>query len=113
MPYLTVFTNAEIKNGQELAEKASGLIADVLRKPINYVAANIIQNQYMAFGGNSQTRGALIELQSIGLGDKDKLVAELTNFFARELNITDNNYINLVLEDCSAAHIASNGRTFG
>lgn len=113
MPYLTVYTNVEISNGSALAEKAAELTAKVLHKPVNYVVANIIHNPMMAHGGNSQNKGALIELQSIGLGDKDKVVAELTSFFARELNITDLQYINIVLKDCPAAYIASNGRTFG
>ncbi len=113
MPYLTVYTNVEINKGQELAEKASALTAELLHKPVNYVVVNIIHNTVMAFGGSYENKGALMELQSIGLGDKDKMVAELTSFFARELSITDSRYINIVLKDCSAAYVASNGRTFG
>lgn len=113
MPYLTVCTNTEIKNGRELSENASALIANVLHKPVNYVAVNIIHNANMAFGGSYENKGVLLELQSIGLGDKNKVVAELTSFFARELNIMDTQYINIVLTDCSAAFIASGGQTFG
>lgn len=113
MPYLTVYTNVEIKDGARLAEKSSQVVAETLHKPINYVVANILYNPSMAHSGSCQNKGALIELKSIGLGDKDKVVAELTDFFSRELNITDKHNINLVLEDCNAAHIASNGRTFG
>ncbi len=113
MPYLTVYTNAELKNGAELAEKASELTAQVLHKPIGYVVTNIIHNPAMAHGGSSQNKGALIELKSIGLGDKDKVVAELTTFFAKELNISNLQYINISLIDCPAAYTAASGRTFG
>lgn len=113
MPYLTVYTNAEINKEHELAEKASALTAELLHKPVNYVVVNVIHNKAMASGGSCQNKGALIELQSIGLGDKDRIVTELTSFFARELNIANGRYINIVLEDCSAAYVASNGRTFG
>lgn len=113
MPYLTVYTNAEIKNGEELAEKASTLVAELLHKPINYVVANIVHNSMMAHGGSSQNKGALIELKSIGLNNKDKLVSTLTLFFAEELAITNPQYINISLIDCPAAYTASAGRTFG
>lgn len=34
MPYLTVYTNVEFKNGAALAEEASELTARVLGKPV-------------------------------------------------------------------------------
>lgn len=113
MPYLTVYTNAEVNDLPKIAEEASKLVADILHKPINYVVSNIIYNQAMAHGGSSKNKGALIELKSIGLGDKDKLVLELTNFFADSLGISDTQYINISLIDCPAAYTASAGRTFG
>lgn len=113
MPYLTVYTNAEIQNGATLAEKASAVVAETSHKPISYVVANIIHNPLMAHGGSSQNKGALIELKSIGLGDKDKLVSNLTSFFAKELGITNQQYINISLIDCPASYTASAGRTFG
>lgn len=113
MPYLTVYTNAEIKDGAELAENASKVVAETLHKPISYVVVNIIHNPQMAHGGSSKNKGALIELKSIGLGDKDKLVSNLTTFFAKELNINNLQYINISLIDCPAAYVACNGQTFG
>lgn len=113
MPYLTVYTNAEINNPAELAEKASALTAEVLHKPVSYVVANIIRNPAMAHGGSAENTGALIELKSIGLGDKDKVVSELTAFFAKELNIKQTQYINISLIDCPAAYTASSGKMFG
>lgn len=113
MPYLTVYTNVEPKNGEELAEKASQFIANVLCKPVHYVVVNIVYNTAMAFGGNRRNQGALVDLQSIGLGDKNKVVAELTAFLAKELSIAETHYINIRLTDCPAEYTASAGRTFG
>ena len=67
MPYLTVYTNVEFKNGAALAEEASELTARVLGKPVGYVVANFIYNPNMAFGGSAAAKGALAELKSIGL----------------------------------------------
>ncbi len=113
MPYLTVYTNKEPANAAALAEKASQLVAETLHKPVHYVVANIIYNPAMAFGGSVQNHGALIELKSIGLGNKDNVVSELTAFFAEELNIANTHYINMTLTDCPAAYTASAGRAFG
>lgn len=112
MPYLTVYTNRKPANTAALAENVSRLVAQTLRKPVQYVVANIIYNENMAFGGSAQNYGALIELKSIGLEDKDKVVAELTSFFAQELNIADTRYINITLTDSPATYTASAGSTF-
>ena len=113
MPYLTVYTNAELQNGKELAEKASALTANILRKPESYVVTNIIYNPNMAFGGNHQNRGALVELKSIGLADKDKYVAQMTDLLATELKISNRQYVAIALIDAPAAYTACGGRTFG
>ena len=113
MPYLTVYTNVEIQNGAEVAEKASALTANILRKPESYVVTNIIYNPNMAFGGNHQNKGALVELKSIGLGDKDKYVAEITDLLATELKVSNKQYIAIALTDAPAAYTACAGRTFG
>lgn len=113
MPYLTVYTNVELKDGVQLAKDASALTAQILHKPESYVVTNIIYNSAMCFGGNAQNKGALVELKSIGLGDKDKYVAELTKLLATRLNISDTHYIAIALTDAPAAYTACGGRTFG
>ncbi len=112
MPFLTIYTNTELKDGKKLAEKASALTADVLGKPISYVVANVIYNPNMAFGGRSANKGALVELVSIGLGNKDKLVEGLTSLLEAELNIEEVNNINISLNNAPASQVASGGRTF-
>ncbi len=113
MPFLTIYTNVEIKKGEELAEKAAAITADVLKKPISYVVTNIIYNKNMSFGGKSANKGALVELLSIGLGDKDKLVEVMTDFLEKELEIDNTNNINISLNNAPATQVASGGRTFG
>ena len=113
MPYLTVYTNVDATDKNSLAEKASSLTASLLRKPESYVITNIIYNPHMAFGGSCQNKGALVELKSIGLGDKDKFVAELTSLLADQLQINKTQYIAITLTDAPASYTACGGRTFG
>lgn len=113
MPYLTVYTNENPKSGTLLAEKAAELTAKILHKPISYVVTNIVYNPSMAFGGSAENKGALVELKSIGLGDKDKFVSEITSLLATELNITNTSNIAIALTDSLAAYTACAGRTFG
>lgn len=113
MPYLTVYTNKEIKNGAEIAEKAAMLTAQILHKPVTYVVANVIYNPQMSFGGKSDNMGALVELKSIGLGDKDKFVADMTEFLAENIGIENKEFIAMALIDAPAAYTACAGRTFG
>ena len=113
MPYLTVYTNVELKDGAKVAEEASTLTAQILHKPESYVVTNIMYNPNMAFGGSHSNKGALVELKSIGLGDKDKYVAELTKLLAAHLGINNTQYVAIALIDAPAAYTACAGRTFG
>jgi len=113
MPYLTVYTNVELKDGHKIAEDASHLTAEILRKPESYVVTNIIYNPNMAFGGSHNNKGALVELKSIGLGNKDKYVAEITDLLADRLGISNTQYIAIALIDAPAAYTACAGSTFG
>jgi len=113
MPYLTVYTNVELKNGKELAEATSSLTAEILGKPEGYVVTNMVYNPNMCFGGSANNKGALVELKSIGLGNKDKYVASLTELLAKELNIANTKYIAIALIDAPAIYTACGGHTFG
>jgi len=113
MPYLTVYTNVELKDGTKIAEEASSLTARILHKPESYVVTNFIYNPNMAFGGSHSNKGALVELKSIGLGDKDKYVSELTELLAERLSISNTQYIAIALIDAPATYTACAGSTFG
>lgn len=112
MPYLTVYTNVELQDGTALAEEMSALTAQILHKPESYVVTNIVHNANMAFGGSHKNKGALVELKSIGLGDKDKYVADLTALLAQRLGIANTQYIAMALIDAPAAYTACGGQTF-
>lgn len=112
MPYLTIYTNSKFDNGEQIAQEASALTAKVLSKPESYVVTNIIYNANMSFGGSHQNKGALVELKSIGLGAKDKFVAEMTAFLTTHLNINNEHYIAMTLVDAPAAYTACGGSTF-
>ncbi|MBR2273552.1 MAG: hypothetical protein IJ864_01795 [Alphaproteobacteria bacterium] len=112
MPYLTIYTNVKLDSAAEIAEQASALTADILNKPQDYVITNIIFNPAMAFGGSSNNKGALIELKSIGLGNKNKFIAEMTDLVAQKLNISNKQYIAIGLIDMPAAYTACAGRAF-
>lgn len=113
MPYLTVYTNVENEDMTTLAELAAELTASILHKPVAYVVTNFIYNKTMAFGGKAQNKGALVELKSIGLGDKDKFVAEITAFLSEKLQISNTQNIAIALTDAPAPYTACAGRTFG
>ena len=113
MPYLTVYTNTESENLVQMAEDASHLTAKILHKPEGYVVTNVVHNAAMCFGGSAQNKGALVELKSIGLGDKDVFVAEITKFLEERLGISNSQYIAVSLVDMPMAHAACGGRTFG
>ena len=113
MPYLTIHTNVNFSDGQSIAEESSELTSRILHKPLSYIASDVLYNPNMAFGGKCSNKGALVELKSIGLGDKDLFVSELTKYLAQKLFIEDINNINIALIDSPATQTASGGKTFG
>lgn len=113
MPYLTVYTNVDFNNSKELVEDSAKLVSIVLGKPINYVVTNFIYNPNMSFAGSCEVKGALVDVLSIGFGNKDKFVADLTDFLSQRLGILDTSNINISLNDAPASKVASRGVTFG
>lgn len=111
MPFLKIRTNG-FSNDHRLVEKAAGLVADALGKPVSYVAAEISYNENMAFGGSKQTKGAWIELASIGIRDKQTVVSALTDF-AVECFGVERDFVCIWLTDLPAANVAHGGRLFG
>ena len=76
MPFLIVHTNAKLKdnNPEQFVEDAANLVAQELHKPISYVVASYDYNAAMSFGGSAQKHGALVEMKSIGFGDKQDCI---------------------------------------
>ena len=116
MPFLHVYTNAELKdkNAAEFCERAAELLSDALGKPISYIVVNLQQNSAMSFGGSAETKGALAYLQSIGFGSRKSEVARLlTEFLSDRLAEVALPNINIVTADLSAGDVAAGGRFFG
>lgn len=115
MPFLTIYTNAELKdqNSSEFLGRASALVAEELHKPKSYVIVNLIRNPDMAFNGSSQYKGALVEMKSIGFGDKKHLAKLLTEFLFDRLQDIELSKINVELVDMPAATVAIGGSLLG
>ena len=115
MPFLRVLTNAELRTSADsLAEKAAGLIADELNKPISYVVVTIKQNRTMSFGGKVSNTGVLAYMDSIGFGNhKATLAQKLTDFFMTETSGIDLNNIDIVFNDLPAEDVSIGGSLLG
>lgn len=110
MPFLTIYSNATVKD-ENLCADAAQLVAKELGKPIQYVVVNLLFNPAMAFNGSEDTKGALIEMKSIGFRDKGALAKSLTDFVAQRLQL-DSAYINIQFVDMPAGDVAISGCVF-
>ncbi|MBE6452582.1 MAG: hypothetical protein E7012_03740 [Alphaproteobacteria bacterium] len=111
MPFLTVYSNTEIKD-EKIVQDAAELVAKQLGKPIRYVVVNVINNENMAFEGSVKNKGALVEMQSIGFGDKDVLVKSLTDLLVERLQV-ERGLVNIHLTDMPASTVAIGGNLLG
>ena len=111
MPFLTVYYNSNVKN-EKFAEEAAELVAKQLCKPIRYVVVNVINNPDMAFEGSVNNKGALVEMQSIGFGDKTSLVRALTDLIVEKLQV-ERGLVNIHLLDMPASTVAIGGNLLG
>ena len=112
MPFLTVYTNATKINQKNFVEEISDLVAGELHKPVSYVVVNLQVSQAMAFGGETANRGALLEMKSIGFGDKNALAEALTKYVT-DVTDVERRFVNIQFVDMKAADVALGGRTFG
>ena len=60
MPFLTIHTNAKIRNTAEFMEEAVDVVAKVLGKPKSYIVLTLDTQSGMLIGGNPDNKGALI-----------------------------------------------------
>lgn len=111
MPFLTIKTNG-FSNDVKLVEKAANTVAEVLGKPVSYVAAEVKYNADMAFVGSKQRKGAWIELASIGFRNRQAAVDVLTDFAVDNLGV-ERELVCIRLTDLSAADVAHGGHLFG
>ena len=115
MPFLKVYSNAELKdkNAEQFTERAAELVALKLEKPIGYVVVSLARETAMSFGGSSETKGVLAYVDSIGFNDKQGLIKLLTEFFYERFENVELNNINIVATSLSASEVAIAGRFLG
>lgn len=111
MPFLTIYYNSDIKD-DSFVKEAAELVAKQLSKPIRYVVVNVINNPDMAFDGSVINKGALVEMQSIGFGDKTSLVRALTDLIVEKLQV-ERGLVNIHLVDMPANTVAIGGNLLG
>lgn len=115
MPFLTVHTNAKLKNNDinDFLAAATDLIAEELNKPKNYIIVTFDMNKNMAFAGSSSNIGALVEMKSVGFANKSGLAKILTEFLFDRLEGVSLPNLNIEFVDMSASNVAIGGKTLG
>jgi len=111
LPFLKIITNG-FSNDPTIIEKAAQTVSSALSKPINYVAAAIEYNENMAFHGSKQRKGAWIEIASIGLTDRQKVVSALTDFAVQNLGV-ERELVCIWLTNLALSDVAHGGNLFG
>lgn len=112
MPYLTIDTNAKIKVGADMLEEAVSLVAETLGKPKSYVIVKINANKDLIAGETVDNVGALIEMKSIGFGDKKAVLAQKLTDFAVQHFGAEGRYVGIHFVDMPANNVAQNGMLF-
>ena len=113
MPFLTIHTNAKIKNKAEFIEDAVDLVAKVLGKPKTYICVLLDENQDMSIGGNPENKGALIEMKSIGFSGKEAELVKALTLLMVDLSDAEAPYVNIELINMPASMVAKGGNWFG
>ncbi len=115
MPFLRVYTNAELTvNHEKFVEQAAEMVAAELGKPIGYVVVALGRPQKMSFGGKCGNAGVLAYMDSIGFGGhKESLAQKLNDFFEHSFAGVEARNINIVLTDMPAADVAIGGSLLG
>jgi len=112
MPYLTIDTNAKVKVSAEMLEDAVSLVAETLGKPKSYVIVQINTGKDLIAGEAVENVGALIEMKSVGFGNKKaELAQKLTDFAVQRLGV-EGRYVGIHFLDMPANDVAQNGMLF-
>ena len=111
MPFVTLRTNG-FSNDVNVSEKLANAVADVLGKPVSYVCAEVKYSENLAFGGSKQTKGAWIDVASIGFRNKSSVVEVLTDFAVENFDV-EREFVCIALTDLSASDVAHGGHLFG
>ena len=113
MPFIQVNTSSKsvVENDDLLQKDISKMVADLTRKPENYVMTMIQRNLKMTFAGSDEPC-CFIKVKSIGSLTPSSMSKSLCQLVASKTNINTNRiYIEFI--DIEASNWGFNGSTFG
>ena len=112
MPFIQVNTSSQSLVENDLLQKEiSKMVADLTKKPENYVMTMIQSNSQMTFAGSNEPC-CFIQLKSIGSLSPSSMSKSLCELIASKTNIEMNRiYIEFI--DVKASHWGFNSTTFG
>jgi len=89
MPVLQITTNVTVDDATSLAKQASGLVAEMLGKPENYVMVTVNDNADLVFAGTDDPCAHLV-LKSLGLPEAETKAysARLCAFIEQQLGVS-------------------------
>lgn len=95
-----------------MLEDAVSLVAETLGKPKSYVIVQINTGKDLIAGEAVENVGALIEMKSVGFGNKKAALAQkLTDFAVQRLGV-EGRYVGIHFLDMPANDVAQNGMLF-
>ena len=113
MPLIQVNTSSKsvVENDDLLQKEISKMVADLTRKPENFVMTMIQTDTKMTFAGSDEPC-CFIKVKSIGSLDPSSMSNSLCELIASRTNINTNRiYIEFI--DVKASNWGFNGSTFG
>ena len=113
MPLIQVNTSSKsaVENDDLLQKDISKMVADLTRKPENFVMTMIQTDTKMTFAGSDEPC-CFIKVKSIGSLDPSSMSNSLCELIASRTNINTNRiYIEFI--DVKASNWGFNGSTFG
>ena len=113
MPFIQINTSSKsvIENDDSLQKDISKMIADLTRKPENYVMTMIQRDTKMTFAGSDEPC-CFINVKSIGSLTPSSMSKSLCELISSKTNISKNRiYIEFI--DVKASNWGFNGSTFG
>ena len=91
MPMIKVGTTVSLTTEKRDVLKAElGKAISIMGKPESYLMINLVDNQYLYFGGNKLDKGAYVEVKALGnidAGQSDKMTAKVCEILNAQLGI--------------------------
>ncbi len=112
MPFIQINTSSKsVVENDSLQKEISKMVADLTRKPENYVMTMVQSNTQMTFGGSDEPC-CFVKLKSIGSINPSLMSKTLCDLISAKTNIkADRIYIEFI--DVKASNWGFNGSTFG